>query len=70
MKACANLKRRANLKPSVLKLGALKKLRSESIFDLDEIVLLYLTGAAMKHFDALKVERDQIPVLSRDAQSL
>lgn len=51
-------------------LAALKKLQNESVFDPDEKMLLYLTGNAMKYFDAFEIKRDEIPVLNRDAKSL
>lgn len=49
---------------------ALKKLKNESVFEPDENVLLYLTGNAMKYFDAFEIEKDQILILNRDAKSL
>jgi len=51
-------------------LAALKRLENENAFDLDEKILLYLTGNAMKYVDVMKIERDAIPVLNRDANSL
>ena len=51
-------------------LAALKKLENESVFDLEERILLYLTGNAMKYFDVMEMKRDGIPVLGRDANSL
>jgi len=51
-------------------LAGLKRLEEEGTFDADEKVLLYLTGNAMKYFDLLNVERENLPLLSRDAESL
>jgi threonine synthase len=51
-------------------LAALNKLENENALDPDEKTLLYLTGNAMKYFDAMETKRDEIPVLSRDANSL
>jgi threonine synthase len=51
-------------------LAALNKLENEGVFDLKEKMLLCLTGNAMKYFDVMKIERDGIPVLNRDANSL
>ena len=51
-------------------LAASNKLASEGVLDLNEKTLLYLTGNAMKYFDVMKIERNEIPVLSRDANSL
>ena len=50
--------------------AASNKLASEGVLDLNEKILLYLTGNAMKYFDVMKIERNEIPVLSRDANSL
>lgn len=50
-------------------LAASNKLASEGILDLNEKTLLYLTGNAMKYFDVLKIEKNGIPVLNRDANS-
>jgi len=36
----------------------------------DEKILLYLTGNAMKYFDAMEIKRDETPALNRDANSL
>jgi len=51
-------------------LAALNKLEKESALDSDEKTLLYLTGTAMKYFDVLEIERDRIPVLPKDVDSL
>jgi threonine synthase len=51
-------------------LAASNKLASEGILDLNEKTLLYLTGNAMKYFDVLKIEKNGIPVLNKDANSL
>jgi len=40
---------------------ALKKLQNESVFNPDKNPLLYLTGNAMKYFDAFEIEKDRIP---------
>jgi len=51
-------------------LAALNKLKNEDAFDQNEKTLLYLTGNAIKYFDVIRIERDKIPVLSRDTNSL
>lgn len=51
-------------------LASLEKLENQRVFDPDETILLYLTGNAMKYFDALETKKEQIPVLDRDANSL
>jgi len=51
-------------------LAASNKLTSEGILDPNEKTLLYLTGNAMKYFDVMQIERNGIPVLNRDANSL
>jgi threonine synthase len=51
-------------------LAALNKLENEGLFDPEGKTLLYLTGNAMKYFDVMRIKRDKIPVLSRDANSL
>jgi threonine synthase len=51
-------------------LAASTKLASEGILDLNEKTLLYLTGNAMKYFDVMQIEKNGIPVLNRDANSL
>jgi len=51
-------------------LAALEKLENQRVFDRDETVLLYLTGNAMKYFDALETKKEQIPVLDRNVNSL
>lgn len=51
-------------------LAALNKLKNEGVFDPDETMLLYLTGNAMKYFDAMEIKRNEIPVLNRDINSL
>ena len=51
-------------------LAALNKLGKEDALDFDEKTLLYLTGTAMKYFDVLEIEKDRIPVLPRNADSL
>jgi len=51
-------------------LAASNKLASEGILDLNEKTLLYLTGNAMKYFDVMQIEKNGIPVLNRDANSL
>jgi threonine synthase len=47
-------------------LAALNKLEHKSMFDQDEKILLYLTGNAMKYFDAMEIETNKIPVLDKD----
>jgi threonine synthase len=51
-------------------LAALHKIEKEGIVDSSERMLLYLTGNAMKYLDLLKIEREKIPALARDASSL
>ena len=51
-------------------LAALNEIKNEGIFDSDEKILLYLTGNAVKYFDVMEIKRDEIPVLTRDANSL
>lgn len=51
-------------------LAGLNKLEKESAIDSDEKILLCLTGTAMKHFDALEIEKGKISVLPKDADSL
>ncbi len=51
-------------------LAALNKLENESDLDLDEKTILYLTGNAMKYFDIMRIEKNKISVLNRDAISL
>jgi threonine synthase len=51
-------------------LAALKKLENQNAFDSDETVLLYLTGNAMKYFDVVKMERERVPLLKRNADLL
>jgi threonine synthase len=46
-------------------LAALNKLKNEGVFHPDETTLLYLTGNAMKYFDVMKIEKNDIPVLKR-----
>jgi len=46
-------------------LAALNKLEDEGLFDPDERVLLYLTGNAMKYFDVMQIERNEICVLEK-----
>jgi len=49
---------------------AMKKLQNENVFNPDENAPLYLTGNTMKYFDAFEIERDQTPMLNKDAKSL
>jgi threonine synthase len=51
-------------------LAALRKLESEGLIDLDEKILLYLTGNAIKYFDIIKIKKNKIPMLSKNAASL
>jgi threonine synthase len=51
-------------------LTALNKLENEGAIDKDESVLLYLTGNAMKYFDFIKIKKNEIPVLTKEANSL
>jgi len=50
--------------------AALNKLQGQGAYDPDEKTLLYLTGTAMKYFDVIDIERDNIPVLQQDAHTL
>jgi threonine synthase len=51
-------------------LAALRKLENEGVMDLDEKILLHLTGNAIKYFDVIKMKKDKIPVLNKNATSL
>lgn len=51
-------------------LAALRKLESEGMMDLDEKALLYLTGNATKYFGVIKMGKNKIYVLKRNATSL
>jgi threonine synthase len=51
-------------------LAALDKLKDEGVFNPGERTLLYLTGNAMKYFDVMEIDRDEIPVLSGETESL
>jgi threonine synthase len=51
-------------------LAALEKLEEQKVFDLDETILLYLTGNATKYLDTPEMKRGQIRVLERNANSL
>jgi threonine synthase len=51
-------------------LAALRKLENEGMLDLNEKTLLYLTGNATKYFDVIKMEKNRISVLDKDATSL
>ncbi len=51
-------------------LAALDSLQDLGEFDQDESILLYLTGNALKYFDLLTVERNRLPALGRNANSL
>jgi threonine synthase len=51
-------------------LAALKKLENEDVFDPNEKILLYLTGNAMKYFDVMKIEKNNILTLDKDAISM
>jgi threonine synthase len=48
-------------------LAALNKLTSEGALDLKEKTLLFLTGNAMKYFDVMRIEKNQIPILDKGA---
>jgi len=47
-------------------LAALNKIENEGVIDPEEKILLCLTGSAMKYFDLLEMQMDEIPVLSKD----
>lgn len=51
-------------------LAALKKLENTGMLDKDERMLLCITGNVMKYFDIIKLEKDKIPVLPKEADSL
>jgi threonine synthase len=51
-------------------LAALNKIEREGILDPSEKILLYLTGNAMKYLDLIEIEREKIPVLTKNADSL
>jgi threonine synthase len=51
-------------------LAGLKKLENQHVFDSDESILLYLTGNAMKYFNATKTREERVPVLKQNADSL
>jgi threonine synthase len=51
-------------------LAGLNKIEREGMFDPSEKILLYLTGNAMKYLDLLEIRREEIPSLTRDANSL
>jgi len=51
-------------------LAALRKLENRGTLDTDENILLCITGNLMKYFDTIKLERDKVPLLDKDADSL
>jgi len=51
-------------------LAALKNLERRGMLDADERMLLCITGNVMKYFDIMKLDRDRIPTLSEEAESL
>jgi threonine synthase len=51
-------------------LAALNKIEREGMLDPSEKILLYLTGNATKYLDLIKIKREELPVLTRDADSL
>jgi threonine synthase len=51
-------------------LAAFEGLWRKGELDGDERVLLCITGNAMKYFDIMRLKREEIPVLPRDAKSL
>jgi threonine synthase len=51
-------------------LAALRKLENENMLNSHEKILLYLTGNAMKYFDAIKIRKSRVSVLNRNATSL
>ena len=51
-------------------LTALEKIENSGILDADERILLCITGNVMKYFDVMKLERDKIPVLPKEVDSL
>jgi len=51
-------------------LAALQKIIENGMLDADERILLCVTGNIIKYFDLLRLEKDKIPLLSKDADSL
>ena len=51
-------------------LAASKKLRNSGVLDMDEKTLLCITGNAIKYFEIMKLEKNKIPLLTKDAKSL
>ena len=51
-------------------LAALRKLENHRILDTDENILLCITGNLMKYFDTIKLEKDKVLLLDKDADSL
>jgi threonine synthase len=45
-------------------LAALNKSKNNHLFDSDEKILLYLTGTAMKNFDLIKLDKEEVPLLA------
>ncbi|HDN59436.1 MAG TPA: threonine synthase [Candidatus Marinimicrobia bacterium] len=50
--------------------AALKHLRERGIVDADSKILLYFTGTGLKYLDVLKLSRDDLPILERNAEKL
>jgi threonine synthase len=51
-------------------LAALGKLQDENMLDSQEKILLYLTGSAMKYFDVIKIRKNRISAVNKNAASL
>jgi len=51
-------------------LAASKKLRNNGMLDMDEKTLLCITGNAIKYFEIMKLKKNKIPLLTKDAESL
>jgi len=51
-------------------LAALERIRENGMLDIDERILLCVTGNVIKYFDLLRLEKNKIPLLSKDADSL
>jgi len=51
-------------------LAALRRLGNNGMLDTDEKTLLCITGNAIKYFDIMKLEKNKIPLLTGDAESL
>jgi len=48
-------------------MAALKKLSRQGSFNADDRILLYITGTAMKSFELLEIEKEKLPVLTKES---